>query len=349
MGSKQPSTTTSITKNEPWDAAKPFFNEMYARAVDAMRKTNKNPFTGDFIAEDNGQVQQGLDMLQNNVTSGTVGQGSKDFLDMAQATARGDYLSPDSNPFIKQTAEAAMRPITENLMQKALPGVRDASIAQGAYGGSRQDLQENQAITNWQRDASDATSRIYASNYAQERQNQMASGDLLAQGYDLARAPGLELMRIGDTQRAENQRTLDNTYQKFLEQKQAPWYGLGELSQILTAGGFRTTDSKTTAPKQDSTASWLQGGAGILGAIASIAALSDRRAKTDIKKLGKDKETGLDVYSYKYKGDSRTVVGPMAQDVEKKYPDEVIELDGMKFVSHEMMAKVDTNPFLKAA
>lgn len=58
-------------------------------------------------------------------------------------------------------------------------------------------------------------------------------------------------------------------------------------------------------------------------ATTGLSLLSDRSQKTDIKKLGKDDETGLDIYSYRYKGDPKTypkVVGPMAQDIEKKYP-----------------------------
>jgi len=46
--------------------------------------------------------------------------------------------------------------------------------------------------------------------------------------------------------------------------------------------------------------------------------LSDEREKTDIKKIGKDKESGLTMYSYRYKGDPKSypkVTGPMAQEV----------------------------------
>ena len=58
--------------------------------------------------------------------------------------------------------------------------------------------------------------------------------------------------------------------------------------------------------------------------------------KTDISKVGKDKETGLDLYAYRYKGDPKSypkVVGPMAQDIEKKYPDQVKDIGGRKAVN----------------
>lgn len=77
------------------------------------------------------------------------------------------------------------------------------------------------------------------------------------------------------------------------------------------------------------------GGAGLAG-IAALFGGSDENLKTDIKKIGEDKETGLPLYSYRYKGDPKSypkVVGPMAQDIEKAYPDQVTEMGGKKVVN----------------
>ena len=60
---------------------------------------------------------------------------------------------------------------------------------------------------------------------------------------------------------------------------------------------------------------------------------SDKRLKTDIKKVGKTNE-GLPVYTYKYKGDDTTQMGVMAQDVEKKTPSAVRTLGGFKAVDY---------------
>lgn len=86
------------------------------------------------------------------------------------------------------------------------------------------------------------------------------------------------------------------------------------------------------------------GGAGAagLGDMSAFAAgvpmlaASDRTLKTDIKRQGTDEETGLPLYSYRYKDDPKTypkVVGPMAQDVEELYPELVRTIGGKKAVS----------------
>jgi hypothetical protein len=71
-------------------------------------------------------------------------------------------------------------------------------------------------------------------------------------------------------------------------------------------------------------------GAGSLGG-GYLAGQSDRREKTDIKKVGKD-PLGLNTYSYRYKGDDRTRTGPMAQEVRKALPEAVeeVEINGKK-------------------
>ena len=83
------------------------------------------------------------------------------------------------------------------------------------------------------------------------------------------------------------------------------------------------------------------GGGGGIGGLASmfsslLPAMSDENEKTDKKKVGTDPNTGLDMYSYRYKGDPKTypkVVGPMAQEIEKKYPDQVVNVAGSKAVN----------------
>ena len=84
-------------------------------------------------------------------------------------------------------------------------------------------------------------------------------------------------------------------------------------------------------------------GAAALGGWASSGfALSDRRAKKDIKKVGKLHD-GTDIYSYRYKdkfGGGLMQLGVMAQEVEKDHPEAVAERpDGYKAVNYSALAE----------
>lgn len=72
---------------------------------------------------------------------------------------------------------------------------------------------------------------------------------------------------------------------------------------------------------------------GLLGAGAQIYAASDRRVKKDIRTVGKTND-GQKVYSYRYKSGGPIQLGLMAQDVEKRNPNAVANIGGIKMVNY---------------
>lgn len=72
-------------------------------------------------------------------------------------------------------------------------------------------------------------------------------------------------------------------------------------------------------------------GVGQIG--GAIITSSDPSMKTDIQKVGVDRDTGLNIYAYRYKGDPKSypkVMGPMADEVEEVAPEKVVEVAGKK-------------------
>ena len=93
----------------------------------------------------------------------------------------------------------------------------------------------------------------------------------------------------------------------------------------------------------------IAGGAlGALGSIGGAFIMSDERLKKNKQKIGKDPETGLNVYKYDWTergkalgGEQQGQVGYLAQEVEKKYPLAVKQgPDGWKRVNHAALGKV---------
>jgi len=118
--------------------------------------------------------------------------------------------------------------------------------------------------------------------------------------------------------------------------------GGANLQAGLAAGGQQFQGAMADA------ASNAQGGSNLFGALGSalsggLSLLSDRRMKTDIEKLGKDEATGLPMYAYRYKNDPKffaKVIGPMAQDIEKRRPDLVSVIGGKKVIAGNWMAEM---------
>lgn len=100
------------------------------------------------------------------------------------------------------------------------------------------------------------------------------------------------------------------------------------ISELLTQGA--NARAAGIVGEQNAKTSRNQSAA---SAAASIF-LSDEREKKDIKQIGIHDSTGLPVYSFKYKNDDEEDIGFMAQEVQEKYPDAVINRDGTLYVNY---------------
>ena len=175
---------------------------------------------------------------------------------------------------------------------------------------------------------------------------------------------GIKAAQLTDQFRTNNQARQESARQAILQggnQQQQfgqtaldiPWTALERLFGLTPKQLNSQTISQKESP--DNSASPLQtiigAGTTLLGSkvagggtiLSSLMGLSDEREKTNIKKVGKDPETGLDLYSYDYKDDVEAAkksgktmppkrVGPMAQQIEKLDPRAVREVGGKKVV-----------------
>jgi hypothetical protein len=231
---------TGMTVRGPLEAQQPLFQNLWNTAGNAMQTVQANPFSPqNFIAQSGGDATVGVNALRTLLNSGSIGQGAQDVINMGQATARGDYLRPETNPFLQSNVDTAIGRVREGLLERALPQISDAAIAGGAYGGARQDLSQENAVRDFGRTAAETASQMYGQNYAAERDRQMQAGNVLSQGYDLASAQGRGLLSLDDIVRSQQQLAIDDAAARY--QANDPFRGLTELAGLLTAGGFGQT------------------------------------------------------------------------------------------------------------
>lgn len=151
-----------------------------------------------------------------------------------------------------------------------------------------------------------------------------------------------QLLLAGRGQAVQEQLTEDN---QRINQISALLNG-GQVSQPNFLTGFSGSQIPTTdvasiianADAQRAAAAQASGGiwGSALSGIGGLFALSDKRAKEDIRKVG-ETDDGQKIYAYRYKGTGGPMqLGLMAQEVEKKTPDAVMTgADGLKRVNYE--------------
>ncbi|HLO93237.1 MAG TPA: hypothetical protein VK195_02880 [Burkholderiaceae bacterium] len=91
----------------------------------------------------------------------------------------------------------------------------------------------------------------------------------------------------------------------------------------ITNSAYSQQMARAQQAQQQSAGMW--GALGQIGGAALGGWMSDKRAKKDVSGAGRDPESGLPVKNWTYKGDTARHQTPMAQDVEKKYPQAVSE------------------------
>ena len=128
------------------------------------------------------------------------------------------------------------------------------------------------------------------------------------------------LSGVGTEQRALNQALLDRPAQSVAASNQA---NQQRINNLIAALGGAPTPTTTTQSKSPSNLDALT-------ALALVAS-SDRRLKVDIKKIGTH-STGLNVYEWEWNAkafvlglDKHPRKGFMAQEVQKVFPDAVVE------------------------
>lgn len=118
-------------------------------------------------------------------------------------------------------------------------------------------------------------------------------------------------------------------------QNSAAQTGVQGLNAANSAGNYLTSGANALAAGKVGAANAygnaLQSGIGT--GMGIYALLSDRRAKTDIRRVGST-DGGLSVYTYRYHGSPTVHMGVMADEAEKANPDTVIEHEGIKYVNY---------------
>jgi|TARA_R100001460_G_scaffold64443_2_gene104689 hypothetical protein len=161
-----------------------------------------------------------------------------------QATA--DTLQPFMNPYQQAVTDIAKRQATEQFQQTTLPGLRKQAVDAGSFGGSRAAMLESQALDNQARLLADIQAKGDLAAFqdarnafeAQKTRERLAAQGLtgLATGQFGAQTRELgALEAVGREGQQREQQLLDESYKRFLEERQFPEQQLGQY-QALVAG-----------------------------------------------------------------------------------------------------------------
>jgi hypothetical protein len=173
----------------------------------------------------------------------------------------------------------------------------------------------------------------------------LASQGLANLGDSQQRANAANFTMLSQAGASEQGSAQDQINAQMAKFQQANAYPQQQLATLLSALGMTPHDTATTGTSSTQTTTPTNWGALALGGLQDLSGffkpVSDETMKTDVTKVGKDPKTGLQLHAFRYKGDPKSypkVVGPMAQEVAKKFPGATQRQGGKLTVDPSIMA-----------
>jgi hypothetical protein len=247
----------------------------------------------------------------------------------------GQYMNPYTQSVVNATQAAMNQQQGQQLSQQQAEAIKG-----GAFGGERAGLQRAQLMGQQGLAQAQAIAPLYQQNYNQalaaaqqqqgvglgaeqaNRQNLQNAAQLFGNIGTSAQQAGLAgaqaQLAAGQQQQQTQQAGLQALYNQFQQQQGFPYQQAQFLANIATGTGALSGNASSGT-------STTTGGGGFF---------SDERLKENIKKVGETND-GQPIYRYNYKGDQRTQIGLLAQDVEKDHPEAVGSSQGYKTVDYK--------------
>lgn len=153
------------------------------------------------------------------------------------ATLQGKYLNPNSNPWLKQTANAATQGLVNQYESAIAPSQMTQAISGGGGPGALQGsaFQQGQDLNQYNlgQNIGNTEAAIYGGNYSNERANQMNGLGLLGNTQNALFAPGNELLGVGALEQQQQQQGFNTQYQNAAAANQYPMDMLSRFGSLL--------------------------------------------------------------------------------------------------------------------
>lgn len=339
--------------------------------VKQLRDAGFSPYTGTQVAGFSPQQQSSFDMANTIAGAGVPNVDAAGNLINSYANAGAGSVSPERiyqnmSPYMNQYVNMALAPQLEMQNQQfnqQNKNLNRAATASGAFGDARagieaanlttqQNIARQGLIGNAYNAAFNTAIGAGAQDVATNLQGQTTNAGLREQALNRAftGAQGLQGLgsytidsggklvslqnAMGQQQTAQSQADLNAKYNQWLMQQQYPFQTAQLMNQTTGASAAAMPAGKTETTSAPDNSGWAMAGNLIGSAAQFLPLLSDANAKKNIAEVGRLHD-GTPVFSFEYRGDpGRMHIGLIAQDVEKRVPEAVIEIGGFKHVDY---------------
>ena len=257
---------TAVQTTEIAQEVAPFIKDILGKSQALYKERMAEgfvPFEGQTLADvtaDQLAAQEGLRGLVGSQAGGL--QEARELTRRQTQAATAETLQPFMNPYQQAVTDIAKRKAQEQFEQETLPGLRKQAIDAGAFGGSRAAMRESQARDAQARLLADIQAKgdlaafqdarqAFEQQKTRERQAAEGLSGLTGAEFQARRAELGGLEAVGREQQQRQQQLLDESYQRFLQERGFPEQQLGTYQGFVSgASPFLRTTQTTMGPQQ---------------------------------------------------------------------------------------------------
>ena len=303
-----PKSSKTATKSMP-KFQEQFLSETLLPFATEFSQQQFTPYTGQMVA----------DVSPLSMGAQTQFQQIADIANMTPA----DYAAmtrENYNPYQTDVIDASVaRAAREREISRV--GEQAELAKRGAFGNERRGVYEAERQVGYELGRDEMIANLMQQGYTQAQAATMAQ---LGTRQSAAGQAAAGMMQLGNLEQLTAQAGLDAQMQEFLRQQNFPLQQLGAL--VSAAGGIPAGYGTTTETSKP-------GFTDILGAIGSagqaLTLISDRRLKTNVRKIGE--RDGIAFYSWDWNekarelgAESHPTKGVIAQELAEIHPDLVV-------------------------
>ena len=224
-------TTTTMPRNQS------YVDQIYGLAQGLYGRGGIAPYQGLQIAPMSQQRADALSLTEQRAREGTP--FLKPMTQQLTSTFRGDFLSPESNPYLRSTFDQAAQAVGENFRDFTVPQTDSQFALAGRYGSGLYNnaQQRNQEVLG--RTLNELATNIYAPAYENERQRQLSAMRYAPNAQNMGYFDTGRLAAVGQERENQMQRQLNLDEQRFLQAQERPFDALNRYANVIGALGSR--------------------------------------------------------------------------------------------------------------
>lgn len=263
-------TETIESTQAPWGPLQPYLQSGFQRAENLYQTGGPQYFPGSTVAQFGDTTNQALGAYKNIATAGNpITQPTQNML---AGTLNGDYLHPESNPYLQGMFDDAASAVTRQYREAVAPSIQAQFAASGRTGSGLYANAMDSSRDTLSRNLGGMASNIFGGNYQNERNRQLQAASLAPQTAQMSYLDANQLLNVGELEDTKSQQNITDDFNRYMFDQERPFDNLARYQGFL-GGNYGSQNSQ----EQYTPSGWQTGlGIGLtgLGVLNDVGGLS---------------------------------------------------------------------------